>query len=62
MAKEYLATKEQVESINTNIASINDRLEPIDLSSIDVLPMDFINDPITIISGGLSTYDRIISN
>ena len=53
--KVYPATKAQVEALDAKI-------EPVNLSSVHVKVLDFINDPVTIISGGLDTYERIISN
>lgn len=60
--KIYPATKQQAENIQTTVDEINAKTEPIDLSSVDVKVLDFINDPVTIISGGLNTYERTISN
>lgn len=60
--KLYPATKQQAENIQDTVDEINAKTEPIDLSSVDVKVLDFINDPVTIISGGLNTYERTISN
>lgn len=60
--KIYPATKQQAETIINKIDAVDSKTEPIDLSSVDVKVLDFINDPVTIISGGLNTYERTISN
>lgn len=60
--KIYPATKQQAENIQDTVDEINAKTVPIDLSSVDVKVLDFINDPVTIISGGLNTYERTISN
>ena len=60
--KIYPATKQQAENIQTTVNEINAKTVPIDLSSVGVKVLDFINDPVTIISGGLNTYERTISN
>lgn len=62
MAKTFLATKQQAKNIQTTVDEINAKTVPIDLASVDVKVLDFINDPVTIISGGLNTYERTISN
>lgn len=60
--KIYPATKEQAQTIITKVDALDAKTEPIDLSLVDVKVLDFINDPVTIISGGLNTYERTISN
>lgn len=60
--KIYPATQTQAQTIINKIDAVDTKIEPIDLSSVDVKVLDFINDPVTIISGGLNTYERTISN
>ena len=60
--KIYPATQTQAENIQDTVDEINAKTVPIDLSSVGVKVLDFINDPVTIISGGLNTYERTISN
>lgn len=60
--KIYPATKQQAQTIITKVDEINAKTVPINLSSVGVKVLDFINDPVTIISGGLNTYERTISN
>lgn len=50
------------EDIDQQLQEINAKLQPHDLSKVDPLVLDFVNDPIVIISGGLDTYHRTISN
>ena len=60
--KIYPATQTQAQTIINKIDAVDAKTEPIDLSSVDVKVLDFINDSVTIISGGLNTYERTISN
>ena len=60
--KIYPATKQQAETIINKIDAVDAKTEPIDLSSVGVKVLDFINDQVTIISGGLNTYERTITN
>lgn len=60
--KFFLATKEQVNTIITAVNDFDAKVSPVDLSAVVPLVLDFVNDDITIIHGGLDTYNRIISN
>lgn len=62
MAKTFLATQAQAQDIQNTVDEINVKITPVDLSNVTPLVLDFINDDITIISGGLDTYSRTISN
>ena len=62
MAKAFVASSAQAQTIINKIDAVDAKTEPIDLSSVGVKVLDFINDPVTIISGGLNTYERTISN
>lgn len=61
MAKTFLATQEQVDTIATQITSINGKITPIDLSSVYFGVMDFLYDELVIISGGLESIERRIT-
>lgn len=60
--KNYPATKQQANTIINKIDAVDAKIEPIDLASVDVKVLDFLNDPMTIISGGLDSLERTISN
>lgn len=60
--KIYPATQTQAQTIIGKVDALDAKTEPTDLSSVGVKVLDFINDPVTIISGGLNTYERTISN
>lgn len=60
--KIYPATQEQAQDIQDTVDEINAKITPVDLSNVTSLVLDFVNDPIVIISGGLDTYSRTISN
>lgn len=60
--KIYPATKQQVENIQTTVNEINSKTVPVTLADIETYVLDFINDDINIIQGGLNSYERVISN
>ena len=60
--KIYPATQAQAQDIQDTVDEINAKITPVDLSNVTPLVLDFVNDPIVIISGGLDTYSRTISN
>ena len=62
MAKAFVASSGQAQTIINKVDALDAKTEPIDLSLVDVKVLDFINDPVTIISGGLNAYERTISN
>ena len=59
--KTYLAEKAQLDAQNQTLQQINTKIEPIDLTSVETAILDFVNDPITITSGGLDSYNRRIT-
>lgn len=59
---EIAADNEKFGDIDQNLAEINAKLAPQDLTQIEPLILDFVNDPLVIISGGLDSYHRRISN
>lgn len=66
--KIYPATKQQAENIqdtvdeiNSKVDSIDSKVEPLNLADVVDGVLDFVNDPITITSGGLDSTRRIIS-
>lgn len=61
--KIYPATQSQAQDIQDTVDEINAKITPqFDLSQVVPLVLDFVNDGVTIISGGLDTYSRTISN
>lgn len=56
-----LAEKQQLDAQNQTLQQINAKIEPIDLASVETAILDFVNDPITITSGGLDSYNRRIT-
>ena len=60
--KIYPATQAQAQDIQDTVDEINAKIIPVDLSNVTPLVLDFINDDITIISGGLNSIERTISN
>lgn len=60
--KIYPATQAQVQAVQNTVDEINAKITPVDLSNVTPLVLDFVNDDVTIISGGLDTYSRTISN
>ncbi len=59
--KIYPATKTQADTIIDKIDSLDSKIEPLNLADVVDGVLDFINDPITITSGGLDSTRRIIS-
>ena len=60
--KIYPATQAQAQDIQDTVDEINAKITPVDLSNVTPLVLDFVNDDVTIISGGLDTYSRTIRN
>lgn len=61
--KIYPATQAQAQDIQDTVDEINAKIVPqFDLSNVVPLVLDFVNDDITIISGGLNSIERTISN
>ena len=61
--KIYPSTQEQVAAVDAKLDEINAKITPqFTLSQVTPYVLDFVNDPIMIISGGLDTYSRTISN
>ena len=59
---EIADTREGIAQVQETVDEINAKITPVDLSNITPLVLDFVNDPIVIISGGLDTYSRTIRN
>lgn len=55
-------TREGIAQVQETVDEINNKLISPDLSNIGVYALDFINDDVTIISGGLDEYARRITN
>lgn len=62
MPKYYPATQAQVNTIINKVNEFDEKVSPVDLSSVTPLVLDFVNDNVTIIHGGLDPYNRIITN
>ena len=61
--KIYPATQQQAQTIITKVDNIDSKITPqFSLSQVIPLVLDFVNDPIVIISGGLDTASRTIRN
>lgn len=60
--KIYPATKQQAKNIQNTVDEINAKTVPVTLADIETYVLDFINDDIDIIQGGLNSYERVISN
>lgn len=60
--KIYPATQTQAQNIQTTVDEINAKTVPVTLADIETYVLDFINDDINIIQGGLNSYERVISN
>jgi len=59
--KIYPATQMQANTIIDKVDSLDSKIEPLNLADVVDGVLDFINDPITITSGGLDSTRRIIS-
>lgn len=59
--KTYLAEKAQLDAQNAILEEISDKIEPENLESVRDGILDFVNDDITIVSGGLNSVERIIT-
>lgn len=56
-------TREGIAQVQTTVDEINAKITPqLDLSKVIPLVLDFVNDPMVIISGGLDTASRTIRN
>ena len=60
--KYYPATKAQVDVIIGKVTDSDEMVTPVDLSAVEPLVLDFVNDDITIIHGTPDMYNRIITN
>lgn len=61
--KIYPSTQAQVQAVQNTVDEINAKITPqLDLSKVISLVLDFVNDPMVIISGGLDTASRTIRN
>lgn len=61
--KIYPSTQAQVQTVQSTVDEINSKITPqFSLSQVIPLVLDFVNDPMVIISGGLDTASRTIRN
>lgn len=60
--KIYPSTQAQVQAVQDTVDAIDNKLISPDLSNIGVYALDFVNDDVTIISGGLDEYAKRITN
>lgn len=61
MAKSYLSTQAQVQAVINKVDAIDVKISPVSLSAVIIGVMDFVNDNITITSGGLDELNRKIT-
>lgn len=61
MAKTFLSTQAQVQAVQTTVDEINSKVNGVSLNNVGIAVTDFLNDEITIISGGLESIKRIIT-
>ena len=59
--KIYPATQTQANTIINKVDAIDAKIEQPGLGSVNICVMDFINDDITIVSGGLESSKRRIT-
>ena len=59
--KTYLAEKAQLDAQNVILGEINEKIEPENLEAVRDGILDFVNDDITIVSGGLNSIERLIT-
>lgn len=56
-----LAEKQQLDAQNAILEGISEKIDPENLESVRDGILDFVNDDITIVSGGLNSVERIIT-
>lgn len=61
MSKSYLSTQAQVQAVINKVDAIDVKISPVSLSDVIIGVMDFVNDDITITSGGLDELNRKIT-
>lgn len=59
--KIYPSTQAQVQAVQNTVDEINCRVQGVSLNNVGIAVTDFLNDEITIISGGLESIERIIT-
>lgn len=61
MAKSFLATSEQSQTIINKVDALDAKITPEGLNAVDFGIVDFVNDPIIITTGGLDQVNRRIT-
>lgn len=59
--KIYPSTQAQVQAVQNTVDEINSKVNGVSLNNVGIAATDFLNDEITIISGGLESIERIIT-
>ena len=59
--KIYPSTQAQVQAVQDTVNEINSKVNGVSLNNVGIAVTDFLNDKITIISGGLESVKRIIT-
>ena len=59
--KIYPATQTQAQTIIDKVDNLDEKIQPVGLNGVEIGVVDFVNDPITIITGGLDEYARRIT-
>jgi hypothetical protein len=59
--KIYPSTQAQVQAVQNTVDEINSKVNGVSLNNVGIAVTDFLNDEITIISGGLESIKRIIT-
>lgn len=59
--KIYPSTQAQVQTVQSTVDEINSKVNGVSLNNVGIAVTDFLNDEITIISGGLESIERIIT-
>ena len=59
--KIYPSTQAQVQAVQNTVDEINSKVNGVSLNNVGIAVTDFLNDEITIISGGLESIERIIT-
>ena len=59
--KIYPSTQAQVRAVQDTVDEINNKVNGVSLNNVGIAVTDFLNDEITIISGGLESIKRIIT-
>ena len=59
--KIYPATQQQANTIIDKVDDLDEKIQPVGLNGVEIGVVDFVNDNITITTGGLDQYARRIT-